>query len=267
MKSLLKISQQKEKSNPFKNVFMAVAFPIVIILLWQIMATKGLINTVLLPAPSKLWEIFTSDLISGKIWRNLSVSFARVIIGFVIGSIIGILLGFLMGMLENVNKLLSSITSFFRAIPVIALVPLFILLCGIGENSKYAVIAYASFWPVLLNTLSGIQNADYKLIEVAYTYGIKRSKIIGRVILPSALPSILTGLRLAVSNAWMSVIAAEMFAASKGIGYLITTAKDTAQVASMYVYVFVIGVIGLVLDKVLIRIQNYYIRSTRGMEG
>jgi sulfonate transport system permease protein len=250
-----------------KKPVMAVALPVVMIVIWQILAANGIINTVLLPAPSKLWEIFVIDLCSGKLWRNLSISFVRVIVGFLIGSIIGVILGFIMGMFENLNTLLSSITSLFRAIPVIALVPLFILLCGIGESSKYAVIAYASFWPVLLNTLGGIQNADYKLIEVAYTYGIKRSKIIGKVILPSALPSILTGLRLAISNAWMSVIAAEMFAASKGIGYLITTAKDTAQVASMYVYVLVIGVIGLVLDKVLIRVQNYYIRSTRGIEG
>lgn len=255
------------KGKIFQNIFYVVALPIIIILFWEIGVRHGSINGALLPAPTRLWEVFSRDLLDGKVWYNLSISFLRVLLGFATGCVLGLVIGFFMGLIAPVNKLLSSITSLFRSIPVIALVPLFILLFGIGENSKRMVIAYASFWPILLNTMGGIQNVDRKLFEVAYSYRISKRKTIFKIIWPSALPSILTGLRLGVSSAWMSVIAAEMFAASRGIGYMIMTSKDTAQIAPMFVYVFVIGVIGLIIDKILIRVQNFYIKKTRGIEG
>lgn len=261
------LGKTTEKKYPFIiEIFLALAFPAAVLVLWEIGAEMGVINKYLLPAPSSLWEQFLKDLLLGKIGKNLFASFTRVIAGFFIGLTGGIVIGFFMGLIKPINKILSSITSFFRAIPVIALVPLFILLFGIGESSKYAIIAYASFWPILLNTIGGIRNVDVKLCEVAYTYRIPKKKTVFKVILPAALPTILTGIRLGVSSSWMSVIAAEMFGSSRGIGYLITVSKDNALTCPMLVYIFIIGAIGLTVDKILINVQNFYIRKTRGVE-
>lgn len=248
------------------NIVLGLILPIAIIAIWEIAAYKEIINIHLLPAPSTLWKILVEDVASNKLWSNLSVSFWRIISGFLLGAALGIVIGFFMGLITPLNKMLSPITSILRSVPIIALIPLFILLFGIGEGSKRTIIAFAAFWPVLLNTMGGIQNVDVKLCEVAYTYRIGKMKTIFRVVLPSALPSIFTGIRLGISSSWTSVISAEMFAASKGIGYLITISKDNARVGSMFVYVLVIGVIGLMTDKALIGIQNFYVKKAYGIE-
>jgi len=137
---------------------------------------------------------------------------------------------------------------------------------GIGEQSKYAIIAVGSFWSILLNTINGVESTDPKLLQVAYTYRIPKYKQVFEIILPSALPSILTGIRLGMGAAWTSVIAAEMLAASRGIGYMINFARDNSQVTTMYVGVFTIGLIGLAIDRFLILIQKYYLKKSRGIQ-
>ncbi|MGN0353253.1 MAG: ABC transporter permease [Roseburia sp.] len=259
---------RSKKTYPiWLNIVLGLILPVAIIAVWEKVAYEGIINIHLLPAPSTLWKIFLGDVVSNKLWSNLSVSFWRIISGFLIGAALGVVIGFFMGLFTPLNKMLSPITSILRSVPIIALIPLFILLLGIGESSKRTIIAFATFWPVLLNTMGGIQNVDVKLCEVAYTYRIGRLKTIFRVVLPSALPSIFTGIRLGISSSWTSVISAEMFAASKGIGYLITISKDNARVGPMFVYVLVIGAIGLMTDKALIGIQNFYIKKAYGIEN
>lgn len=262
----MKINNEKSYSR-WVNFLLAITLPIIIILIWEAGTRGGWINASLLPAPTKIFGYFVKDIASGKLWKNLSISFLRVLGGFALGSLIGIILGFVMGLCLPVNKLVSSITSLFRCVPAIAIIPLLILLFGIGETSKKIIIAYASFFPSLLNTCGGIQAVDHKLCEVAYTYRMGRFKTIFRIYLPSALPQILTGIRLGVSSAWMSVIASEMLASSRGIGYLITISKENALLAPMMEYVLVIGVIGLVIDKGLIRIQQMYVKKSRGIGG
>lgn len=170
-----------------------------------------------------------------------------------------------MGLFKPINAALSGIVSVLRPIPTIALIPIVILLVGIGFSSKVVIIAFGSFWPVLLNTIHGIQTVDNKLLEVAYTYRISTYKTIFKIIVPSSIPAILTGLRLGMSSAWMSVVAAEMIASSTGIGYLITLSRETANARVMYMCVLVIGVIGLFIDKGLTKLEHYYLAKTRGI--
>ncbi|HJC46864.1 MAG TPA: ABC transporter permease [Candidatus Lachnoclostridium pullistercoris] len=248
-----------------KLVCIAIVFPILVLLFWQYASTHGLLKASLVPAPLTIIKTFISYLESGKLWMNLSVSFGRVACGYVIGAVAGVIVGFLMGLFKPVSAALSGIVSVLRPIPTIALVPIVILLAGIGFFSKVVIIAFGSFWPVLLNTIHGIQSVDGKLLEVAYTYRIPTMKTIWRIIVPSSIPAILTGLRLGMSSAWMSVVAAEMIASSTGIGYLITLSRETANARVMYMCVLVIGFIGLVIDKGLTRLENYYLAKTRGI--
>ncbi len=243
----------------------AIVFPILVLILWQYAFSNGLVKASLVPAPLTIARTFLSYIESGKLWKNLSVSFGRVACGYLIGALCGVVAGFLMGLFKPVNAAFSGIVSVLRPIPTIALVPIVILLAGIGFLSKVAIIAFGSFWPVLLNTIHGIQTVDGKLLEVAYTYRIPTMKTIFKIIVPSSIPAILTGLRLGMSSAWMSVVAAEMIASSTGIGYLITLSRETANARVMYMCVLVIGVIGLIIDKGLTRLESYYLAKTRGI--
>ena len=182
---------------------MAIIFPILVLLFWQYASTNGLLKASLVPAPLTIVKTFISHIESGKLWRNLSVSFGRVACGYLIGALAGVIVGFLMGLFKPINAALGGIVSVLRPIPTIALVPIVILLAGIGFSSKVIIIAFGSFWPVLLNTIHGIQTVDGKLLEVAYTYRIPTMKTIWRIVVPSSIPAILTGLRLGMSSAWM----------------------------------------------------------------
>lgn len=246
-------------------ILLMIAFPAFLIWLWERGVDTKVIKAALLPAPSTLFRTFITNLRNGKIAVNLMASLEIVVKGFLIGAFLGLLLGFLTGLIKPVNAALTIIVSVLRPIPIIAVVPVFILFMGIGDLSKASVIAVGTFWPVFLNTLSGIQNVDVKLIEVAYAYRISKWRTIFGIVLPSAVPMIFTGVRLGVSSAWMSVVAAEMIAASKGIGYLITTAKEQALIPLMYVAVLVIGLIGLLIDKALTALEKAYLKKTRGI--
>lgn len=249
------------------RIILPIGIPAVFLLIWQWAVTQGYVNKVILPAPTTLWTIFISVLKSGKLWINLEVSFVRVFVGLFIGGIIGLIAGFLLGLIKSLNSAFSLLFSILRPIPTIAIVPIFILMFGIEEKSKYAVIAVAAFWPMLVNTLTGIVNVDDKLLELSYAYRIKNSKTVFKLVLPAAVPLILTGIRLAVSSAWMSVIAAEMISSSRGIGYLITISKEMARVGDMYVYVLSIGLVGFVVDKFLLWLEKLYLKKTRGYQN
>ena len=161
-----------------------------------------------------------------------------------------------MGIFATVNRLLASLINILRPIPVVALIPILIIILGVGEPANVSIIVIGALWPILLNTTAGVMSTDKKLLELAYVYRISKPKQYLQIVLPSALYSILTGLRLGVSGAWMSVVAAEMIGATSGIGYLIMFAKSLAQAANMYVLVLVVGVIGYLIDKLLLMLQN-----------
>lgn len=257
----------QNKGNARKKLFnrlIAIVFPIIVLLLWQYASSSGILKASLVPAPLTIAETFISFIKSGKLWLNLRVSLGRVACGYLIGAVAGILVGFLMGLFKPIKAALNGIVSVLRPIPTIALVPIVILLAGIGFSSKVTIIAFGSFWPVLLNTIHGIQTVDGKLLEVAYLFRIGNLKSVFKIVVPSAIPAMLTGLRLGMSNAWMSVVAAEMIASSTGIGYLITLSRETANARVMYMCVFVIGFIGLFIDKGLTWLERSYLQKTRG---
>ena len=248
-----------------KNIFLALLLPVLILALWEIGVRSGNINGNVIPAPTKLVQTFISLIESGKLQEGLLISFQRVIIGFVIAAVIGVVVGFFMGIFATFNRLLASLVNILRPIPVVALIPILIIILGVGESANVSIIVIGALWPILLNTTAGVANTDKKLLELAHVYSISKPKQYLQIVVPSALHSILTGLRLGVSGAWMSVVAAEMIGATSGIGYLIMFAKSLAQAANMYVLVLVVGLIGFAIDKVLTLLQN--IISRRFVSG
>ena len=247
-----------------RNFLVAIALPVILIALWQYASTNGIVRPTLFPAPTTLAGTFVDLVSSGILLESLAVSFRRVITGFLIGTLAGLVVGFVVGLFPLADRALSVFTSVLRPIPVIALIPVFIVIFGIGETTNVAVITVGSFWSTMLNTTSGIRECDDKLLELAYAYRISSVRTVFQIILPAAVASIITGVRLGLGMAWMGVVAAEMIGASSGVGYMIMYARELAQTDRLYVYVLLIGVIGLVLDRILLVVQNKLTRKFKG---
>lgn len=248
--------EKEQNINNIINWILLLGTPIIVIILWQILNDKGIIHASIMPSPKRIVNTFISYLNSGKLYEHFSVSIKRVLIGFIIGSISGVAVGILVGLFEKIYKATAVVLGVLRPIPNIGLVPLFILWFGIGEKSKIILIAVGTFWAVWLNTESGIKNTDFKFLEVARILEKGKLNVLIKIIFPAAIPSIFTGLRLGLSSAWRAVVGAEMIAATRGIGYMISYARELAQPDVMFVGLFVIGLVGLFIDVIILKAQQ-----------
>jgi sulfonate transport system permease protein len=233
-----------------------LVLPVLILLAWELLSRRGFIRPTILPAPSAIWLTFKEMALSGELLTHLKISLVRVFQGFTVGAGLGIVAGILIGLSPTVERSLVLVTGLLRPIPIIAWVPVLILWMGIDESSKVTVIAIGSFWPVLLSVVHGIRNTDRRYLEVARVLEKSRLILLTKVVLPSALPSIFTGLRIGIGIAWMSVIGAELIAASSGIGYMIMYARELSQPDVMLVGVVSIGITGLVIDFALRKVES-----------
>lgn len=249
------------KKKKFEDLFIvSLIIPFVLIVLWQIAANGGKINIQLFPSPLKIWQAFIKSVENGKLQANIIISLKRVLVGYLYGAVSGIVVGVFLGLFKKAYRLCSFLLEVLRPIPIIAWVPVLIMLLGIGEISKIIVIMIGSFWSIFLNTYDGVRNVDAKYLEVANMFMKTKLETVIRVILPAALPGIFTGLRIGIGSAWISVIGAELIASSAGLGYMISYSREMAQPANMYVAVFVIGIIGYLINAILKMIEKKALR-------
>ena len=251
------ILNKTEDTGLFTNHILPILVLALVLLVWEVFGQQGIISPAILPAPSRIITTFLSMLTVGDILEDIRVSLFRVCAGFFLGSFAGVVLGILIGLFHKIERSVSLIIGILRPIPMIALIPLFILWMGIGEASKIAIIFFGAFWPVLINTIYGIKGVEQKLIDVALILKKKRLDILVKIILPSALPSIFAGIRLGAGNAWACVVAAEMIAASSGVGYLVMYAREVSQANVMLVGITAIGILGLLIDFLIVRIESH----------
>ena len=240
--------------NKGLGIFNYIALPMIIVIFW-ISATKNeLFPPVILPSIAMVFTSLISQISSGQIFQDVLISLSRVMQGYGIGLILGVFMGTLMGISGSTNKFFSGTFDAIRQIPPLAWIPLVILWFGIGETSKVILIAKASFFPILLNTISGIKSTPKAYIEVAKLYNKNSWKIFRQIYLPYALPNIFVGLRLGLSSAWMTVIAAELIASTSGIGYRINDARNLLQSDVVITGIIVVGLLGVIMDRILDRI-------------
>ncbi len=222
--------------------------PILLLLLWEAGSRTGLIPAHTLAAPSSVFGTLLDMLRSGELPANLLVSFGRATIGLVIGATTGIVLALATGLSRRIDSAIDPIMQIKRTIPVVALTPLFIVWFGIGETPKIALIAFATIFPVYLNLYQGIRGVDVRMIDMARSYGLSRGQIVRDVILPGALPSLLTGLRYSLSIAIILLVIAEQINASAGLGFLINNARDFMRTDIIVVCLMVYALLGLAAD-------------------
>ncbi|MDR1650578.1 MAG: ABC transporter permease [Synergistaceae bacterium] len=237
-----------------------VFFPLLVLFVWQMLAMSGQLLEVILPSPLKVWSAFVRMVQTGLLARDLSVSFRRVLTGYLWGASLGLILGVVSGLLKFFERFFGTIVDFIRQIPPMAWMPLLILWFGIGETSKAILIAKSVFVPVFINTIRGVHGTSREHIELSRVLELSYSKYLRRVIIPSALPSVFTGLRLGVGAAWMSVVAAEMLGGITGVGYALIMAKDFILSDQLIAMMFVIGIVGLLTDAVLGQVERFTFR-------
>jgi len=238
------------------KVIKGAAFPILVLIVWEIAARMGIVNSYFLPSPLTIAHTFTEMLANGLLEKHLLTSVKRLLTGFLITVIFAVPLGVLVGKAKNFRQLVNPTLTFLQQIPPIAWIPIFILWLGIDEAPKIAVIIYSAFFPVFLNTVQGVTSVDPRLSEVGRAYMLKPIEMIRRVYIPSAGMSIFVGLRLGLSNCWRALVGAELIAASTGIGSLIMEGRELFQADKIFVAVFTVGVAGLIIDSFLKKMEK-----------
>ncbi|MBR1390825.1 MAG: ABC transporter permease [Lachnospiraceae bacterium] len=222
---------------------------ILLLLIWTLAAKYNTPD--FLPNPKVTWDGFLEVLKKGVLWADIKISIQRVLLGFLRGALIAVPLGLLIGRFKVFKWLFEPFISFFRFVPAIGFLSLFLMWFGIGEESKLALITYAVIFPVTVNTIAGVAGIDPVKYQAAESLGASRLQSFLTVTIPGAVPNIFTGLRLGLSSAIISIVGAEMLAASEGLGYLIYTSRMYYRTDWIFVGIVVLGLIGFFADKLL----------------
>jgi NitT/TauT family transport system permease protein len=229
-------------------------------LIWEAICRFGLVDPLFLSPPSTVL-ITTGKLIkSGELITHISASLYRAFLGFFLAAAIAIPHGILIAWFRVIEDITNPIVELFRPIPAAALIPVAILWLGIGNASKIVIIAFACYFPIILNTISGVRHVDVTLLKVAKLFGANRLQTLTKIVLPSAFPFIMTGLRISMAVALILLIITEMIGARSGLGFMIIDAEYTFKTERMFAGIFTIGFIGFTMNEVMVRIEK---RATR----
>jgi ABC-type nitrate/sulfonate/bicarbonate transport system permease component len=228
----------------------------VLLLLWELAAATGRMPSLSFPRMSDILTTWWRLIVSGELPRELADSLWRMFAGYFVGVLAGILIGLLMGYFRFFYNLLEPITEVLRPIPSPAYLPIVILFLGIDDEMKVFMIAFASLFPVLINTYSGVRSVDPIQLQTARTFGVTGRKLIWQIVLPAASPYIFTGMRVSLAVALIVMVISEMVAASSGIGYFILSAQRGFQIREMFAGVLTLAVVGYVLNRLFVAIEN-----------
>lgn len=233
--------------------------PGVLLALWELTVRKGWVSANLLPPPGSLVDTVRELLSRGELFQHVQASVLRVLAGFGIGASLAVSVGTVVGLSNRARALLDPTFQALRAIPSLAWVPLLLLWFGIDELPKIILIAIGSFFPVYLNLVSGIHNVDRKLVEIGKVYRLSYLGMVWRIFLPAALPSLFVGLRAGLSLSWMFLVAAELIAASKGLGYLLVDGRETGRADLVIVAILALALLGKLSDGLLAAIERRFL--------
>ena len=240
--------------------------PILLILVWQIASKTGLLQSRILPAPTAVLSAFWTLLMSGELWQHVKVSAGRALMGLLVGGGLGLILGLLNGSSKIASTLLDTTLQMIRNIPALALIPLVILWFGIDESAKLFLVAIGVFFPIYINTYHGIRSVDPQLIEMGKSYGLTRWQLYKEIILPSAMPSILVGLRFSLGLVWVLLIVAETISAQAGIGYMTMNAREFLQTDIVLVGILLYALLGKLADVFAQALEKYLLRWHPGYQ-
>ena len=247
--------RRRRFNRKFITSWIAVA---VLLAVWQLAPEAGLVDTTFLPPLSKVLDAWWQLAQSGELWTDVHASLQRSLTGLGIALCVGVPVGLLIGWYPLAAELLSPVLVIFLNTAAIALLPVFTLILGIGETSKISIIVYASVWPILYNTISGVRTVDPLLIKSARSLGLSHLRLFQKVILPAAVPTIFTGVRLAGAASILVLVTTEMVGAKAGLGYLILNSQFNFQIPSMYAGILTVSVIGVLFNYLLLSLERRF---------
>lgn len=224
--------------------------PALIIAIWEYLAQIGWLSPQVLPAPSKVLRTAWKLALNGSLLTDLGTSLARAAIGFALGGSIAFALGILVGFSRIAEALIDRSVQMVRAIPFLALLPLVIVWFGVGEGQKIFLVSLGVAFPIYINTTLGIRQVDPKLLELGRVQGLSTWQLIRRIILPGALPSILTGVRYSLATAWLALVVAETIGAQSGIGFLAMDAREFLRTDVVVLTIVIYALIGVAADSI-----------------
>ncbi len=234
----------------------SVLSPLTLLLVWELLARVHAIDVRLFSSPSLIIRSFVPLLLSGDLVYNTAVSVQRVIVGFIVGALPGIVLGVSMGLSPLIRSAIEPMIAATYPIPKLAIMPLILLIFGLGETSKVFTIAIGVFYLVVINTMAGVLNIDKIYLDVARNFGASRRDFYLTVALPGALPMIFAGLKLGMGMALILIVAAELSAAKAGVGWMIWRAYDMFDIEQMFVALIVLSVLGYIFSLLLDAIER-----------
>lgn len=240
------------------RVFVSTIGLVVLAVLWQVLPSQHIVDPTFVTPLNQVASTWWHMLQDGTLWSNTRDSLVRAAIGFGAGIALGVPLGLLIGAKRLVADLLNPVLELFRNTAPLALLPVFILIIGIGQTSKFVFIGYSCLFPILLNTISAVKTADPLLVKSARSLGFNQLRIFQKVVLPASVPQIFTGIRLAGGYALLVLIAAEFVGANSGLGFLITNSEQNFQSPMMYAAIITISGIGVILNFVLLRLERRF---------
>jgi NitT/TauT family transport system permease protein len=236
----------------FKNTIVILA----LLLLWEFAPRLGLVDATFFPPITEIATAWWQLLLSGDLAEHTTASLSRSLGGFLLAILLSIPLGLAIGWWKPVSEYLNPLLELLRNTAALAILPVFILLLGLGETSKVAIVLYACAFPLLLNTISGVKNVEPLLIKSARSMGLSSIQLFRKVIIPAAIPTIFVGIRQAGASSILVLVAAEMVGAKSGLGYLIQYTQFSFQITNMYAGIISISVIGVIINFLLVTLEK-----------
>ena len=250
---------KRRLSRQAKDRILAVMSPLALLALWEITAQVGLLDTRFFPAPTRIASQFVELVQSGELLVNTWVSLQRLFFGFLLGGIPALVLGLIMGLYRPIRAAIDPLIAATYPIPKSAVLPLILLIFGLGEMSKVVMVAIGVFFPVVINTTAGVLEIDKIYHDVSKNFGASRWQVFRTVALPGAMPLIMTGVKLGIGLGLILIAIAEMVGAKSGLGYMIWNAWQIFSVETMYVGILVISVLGVLFTVVLNELEQVII--------
>jgi NitT/TauT family transport system permease protein len=246
-----RVKQRRTSSKRGLHII-SIASPVALLVLWEILSRAGALDARFFPAPTGIFRALINEARNGGLWTQSRYSLGRLVIGFVVGAVPAILIGVIMGLSKTVNAALRPIISGLYPVPKSAVFPLFLLFFGTGENTIWYFVAMGVFFPVVINTFTGVANVAPIYYDVAENFGASRRRVFWTVALPGAMPNIITGVELGAGMGLIMLAIAEMLGGvGNGWGFMVWNSYQLFSIESMYAYLLIFALVGMLLAVVV----------------
>jgi len=254
--TLSRVSGSRSSQRPLGSRGWAVIvggalLPVLLVAAWQVTTALGVFTVAQLPSPTMVWEAAVDLFDRGLLTLDVAISTQRVLIGFVIGAVLGLGVGALVGLSRVSDILLAPTIGALRAVPSLAWIPLLLLWLKIGEESKITLIAIGAFFPVYTTVTGALRHVDRQLVEAGRAFGLRGVRLFATVQLPAVIPSVISGLRLALAQAWLFLVAAELLGASMGLGFLLSDSGTNGRLDRILLAIIMLAVLGKLSDALI----------------